>query len=158
MSDNPDENRKVLSLDEHRAKRRPVKAVDEDTDDDDVEDDGERFVATFQGDPDDIFDQVVEFLGGDPEIGGVITVRPQMLVLEDEPDEDVHGRYDDAIWEETLPMWDVDGDDGEPLGPFDASVLLELIRTHADDFKAMLGSKEPVQDSGNAFLSAFYQY
>ncbi|WP_143524030.1 hypothetical protein [Rhizobium rhizosphaerae] len=158
MSDNPDEYRKVLSLDEHRAKRRPAKAVDADSDDDDVEDDGERFVATFQGDPDEIFDQFVEFLGGDPEIGGVIAVRPQLLILEDEPDEDVHGRYDDAVWEETLPMWDVDGDDGEPRGPFDASVLLELIRTHPDDFKAMLGSKEPVLGSGNSFLEAFYQY
>ncbi|CUX58476.1 hypothetical protein [Agrobacterium genomosp. 13] len=120
----------------------------------------DRFHVSFVGGPDEIYDQVKEWLEQRPgNLGDIVTVRKSgSLTFEDAPDGDWLGRYADVIWEETLPMWDLDGPDGEPMGAFDAEVLQRLIETHPQSFKALLADEGEKDEQHSPFLASFYCY
>jgi hypothetical protein len=125
-----------------------------------VHEDGNRFQISFEGGPDEIYDQVVDWLAGQPDnLGDIITVRQGgSLTFEDAPEGEWRGRYDDVIWEETFPMWDMDGADGEPMGVFDAEVLLRLLQDHPRSFKALLAATDTNDERHSTFLVSFYCY
>lgn len=121
---------------------------------------GDRFHISFVGGPDEIYDQVIDWLGKHPaNLGDIVTVRKNgSLTFEDAPDGGWLGRYADVIWEETLPMWDLGGPDGEPMGAFDAEVLQRLIKTHPQSFRALLAGTGENDARCSPFLASFYCY
>ncbi|MGB8293127.1 hypothetical protein ELI48_02245 [Rhizobium ruizarguesonis] len=157
IPDKSDQPEKVVQLGEYRARKRPARSADIRVEED-QEGDCERFSVSFEGGPEVIYGLLVEWLRDERYIGDIIVVRPGLVELEDAPDDEWRDRYDDVIWEESLPCRDLDDDDGEPVGPFDASTLLRVIHTHSEDFKAMLEAGSPVSESENAFLAEFYRY
>lgn len=162
----------VVRLDDFRAQKIPAAAsaavgtISENDDEEcapvDAVEDEDHFRMTFQGYPDEIYDQVVDWLAGKPEhIGDIITVRQGELEFEDFPSEYWRERPDPdnlVIWEESLPSYDLDDGDWVP-DAFGPETLLRMILDHPTSFKALLGSEERFPDERhNMFLSAFYCY
>ena len=149
----------IVRLHDFRVQKIPT-AASAAVDTSDAVENEDRFHISFEGGPDEIYNQVVDWLAGQPDnLGDIITVRQGgSLTFEDAPEGEWQGRYDDVIWEETLPMWDMDGADGEPMGVFDADVLLRLLQDHPRSFKALLAAKDTNDERHSTFLSSFYCY
>ncbi|MGF0537297.1 hypothetical protein ACQQ2Q_04820 [Agrobacterium sp. ES01] len=146
---------KVVQLGDYRARNQDTAASAA------VDIDATTSVAvSFSGTPDQIYESVVEWLSSpNVELRDVVITRPGYIEFSDLSDDDDswRERYDDSLWEETLPMCDLD--DGEHGGIFSADTLLQLIRRHPVGFKAMVtgGLDESVYDE-NDFIQSFYLY
>lgn len=89
-------------------------------------------------------------------------MRRDRLVFEDSPDSDYsrdrRDPNDDVIWEEALPMYDLECDGDMPL-PFHADTLLGIIVRNVDAFRSLLGGEERISSGlENDFLVEFYCY